>query len=172
MDGKDVCFQSELWPPCGKINAGSIAIRCNERSLAFYRKVQERQFVAENKFEQGVMQEILDEKPDLEWGTLPGEFWAYSHGRRPSRNVLLLHANCEGILEKKVEQLTAFGEYIRDLRRFWVIHGVLNRMRRSKWMRRCFLDHIPSRQRHRLRQFLRYEQPILYRPSSFTPAIE
>ncbi len=122
MEGRDLLFQSEVWPPDGRINAGFIAIRCDAKALGFFQSVRAQEFRKETWFEQGAIQTELEKGTSgVAWGTLPLEYWAYNHGGVPPEGALLHHANLEGVLWKKVEQLEAVRRFVeaRDRVRGW-----------------------------------------------------
>lgn len=122
IKGYDILFQSENWPE-KNINAGFMVIRCNKRSLGFYKAVYDKDIEKLKFFEQSAMNEILQEnKQDLRWNILPAQFWAMSHQKKPPIDIVLHHANCTaptirngkriGSIELKLEQYYMIRKYV------------------------------------------------------------
>jgi hypothetical protein len=153
MEGKDLAFQSELWPSCGTVSAGLIAVRCNSRSAAFFDTVKKLPFKADTFLDQGAMQSLLNQGFDIDWVILPHKFWAYSHGGLPPREILLHHANCEGVLSLKVEQMQAVRDYVRRPRRFPLAHRAIIFLLNNRYFMQRLLDIAPRSAMRRLRQF-------------------
>ncbi len=160
----DLCFQSEFWPPNGKINAGVMVIRCNLKTLAFFQKVRAQDFFSLRFHDQTLIQNYLDSgKFGVWWGILPTEFWAYSHGGMPPDGLLLHHANVEGILVKKIEQLNAVRHYVQARRRFSWAHRLIDRVHHSELasrLARC----IPLGWRDSLKRVVHFGARLNYRP--------
>ena len=165
LGDSDLCFQSEFWPPNGKINAGVIVIRCNSKTLAFFEEVKAHDYSSLRYFDQTLIQSMLDEHyASVRWGVLSVEFWAYSHGGTPPDGMVLHHANVEGVLGKKIEQLTAVREYLRVRRKFRWAWGCIDYVHQSKIasrLARC----VPNRLRIWVKQFVRHGAQVRYRPS-------
>lgn len=106
VEGKDLVFQSEHWPPTGEVNAGFVAIRCNDKTLDFYARVAEMKFEKMPLGDQTAINQLLRDKPfDLRWGVFPAKIWARSHGYAPPLDIIAHHANCTSGTEAKVRQL-------------------------------------------------------------------
>ncbi|MFA5323008.1 MAG: putative nucleotide-diphospho-sugar transferase [Smithella sp.] len=104
--GKDIVFQSEYWPPTGDVNAGFVAIRCNDKTLDFYNRVARMEFEKMRYGDQSAMNMLLRDKANnLEWGVFPAQIWAKSQGNFPPGDILVHHANCTASMEDKVKQL-------------------------------------------------------------------
>lgn len=94
IEKNDILFQSENWPE-KNINAGFIVIRCNQRSLTFFKTVLKKDFEKLRFFEQSAMNEILnDNRININWDVLPAQFWAMSFRTPPPFDIVLHHANC------------------------------------------------------------------------------
>lgn len=113
----DIAFQKEgygQWED--EVNAGFIAMRCNDAVRNFYEAVEKT--LAENpeKNEQPVINELLGESEKLSWTMLPTTYGARSHGWPPADDLILYHANVtvgEGGVRRKIKQ---FSE-VRSLRK-------------------------------------------------------
>jgi O-antigen biosynthesis protein len=114
--GHDIAFQREGYGLFeGEVNTGFIAMRCNDRVRAFYKRVQEELRANPEKNEQPVVNELLAEGPDLSWAMLPTHYTARSHGWPPPQHMVLYHANVtagKGGVQMKREQF----EDVRALR--------------------------------------------------------
>jgi hypothetical protein len=165
LGDRDLCFQSEFWPPNGKINVGVIVIRCNPKTLAFFEKVRAQDFSSLRYYDQTLIQNLLDAGEEgVRWGVLPTEFWAYSHGGMPPDGLLLHHANMEGLLAKKIEQLNAVRKYVQARRRFSGAHRLIDRIHHSvlaSQLARC----IPLRWRVYMKRKVHHGARLIYRPS-------
>ncbi len=121
MGDKDIMWLSQRFPWDGKINAGFIVIRCNEKTLKFFNEVLTLGW-AKNTGDQGCIQKLLEDKfidnfiPDLKYGILPIQFWLkrYSNGI-PPKDIIMHHAvqeagdagtKQESRLKLKLDQLT------------------------------------------------------------------
>ena len=126
MPGNDIVFQSERWP-AKEINAGFMVIRCNDKTILFFKTVLDFEIENLKFFEQSAINTILKEqKVDLDWDVFPKQIWAPSHGGMPPADILLHHANCTeprvingkklGSMERKIIQFKEIRKYI-DTRR-------------------------------------------------------
>jgi hypothetical protein len=91
----------------GDVNGGFIAIRCTDAVRAFFDEVGERLIVNPGKNEQDIYNVLLREPGVVEWGWLPKDFVARSHGWPPRRVMSIYHANCTagpGGIEQKLRQ--------------------------------------------------------------------
>jgi hypothetical protein len=122
LRNNDLLFQSERWPQ-KEINAGFIVVKCNDRTIEFFRSVADIKLENLEFFEQSAMSEILNGNDlDLKWDVLPSQFWAMSHGGNPPLDIVLHHANCTaptvkdgktiGSIELKLEQYKMLREYL------------------------------------------------------------
>jgi hypothetical protein len=103
---KDIVFQSEHWPPTGEINAGFVAIRCNDKTLYFYTMIAKMEFEKMPLGDQSAINRLLREKSNnIKWGVFPSRIWARSHGCAPPDDVVVHHANCTANTASKVKQL-------------------------------------------------------------------
>lgn len=106
MKDKDIVFQSECWPPTGEVNAGFVAIHCNQRTLDFYDRVAEMAFEKMPLGDQTAINQLLRDEPgDLRRGVFPAQIWARSHGCPPSADIIAHHANCTSGTASKIRQL-------------------------------------------------------------------
>jgi len=90
----DMAFQKEgygKWD--AEVNTGFIAMRCNDRVRAFYKRVRETLRANPEKNEQPVVNEILADDPGIAWKMLPVHYTACSHGWPPQPDMTLYHAN-------------------------------------------------------------------------------
>ena len=165
LGDRDFCFQSEFWPPNGQINVGVMVVRCNPKTLAFFQKARAQDFSSLRFHDQTVIQNLLDAgESDVRWGVLPAEFWAYSHGGMPPDGLLLHHANGEGVLAKKIEQLNAVRHYVQACRRFSGAQRLIDRVHHSALasrLARC----IPLRWREYVKRKVYHGARLSYRPS-------
>ena len=124
IENNDILFQSENWPE-KRINAGFIVIRCNEKTIEFFREVSKVEFEKLRYFEQSAMSEILEKNTiGLRWDILPAQFWAMSHRLAPPHDIVLHHANCTepiirdgrkvGSIELKLEQYKIVKDYLKS----------------------------------------------------------
>lgn len=127
MSGNDIVFQAERWP-AKEINAGFMAIRCNEKTLLFFETVLNFEIEKLKFFEQSAINSILKEQTvDLNWDVFPKEIWAPSHGGLPPAGILLHHANCTaprivngkklGSMERKIIQFNGIRKHFETRRK-------------------------------------------------------
>ena len=165
MKGRDLMFQSEAWPPNGKVNAGFIVVRCNDRTSSVFQEARCRDFEGFEFHDQTAIQGLLDEKREgLCWGVLPARFWAYSHGGVPPDDIVLHHANMEGVLVKKIEQLKAVRQYVMMRQRYRFVREAIDRVHNSR-VAGFLARRIPVRLRSAVRMGVRYDGGLDYRPS-------
>jgi hypothetical protein len=124
MHGNDIAFQ--MWHKNGAdVNTGFMAIRCNERSLAFFEAVLEVPLEGRDFADQDVINDLLEGGvPPVRWTRFPREFFQVKLGPVP-RNIALHHACATpkpfikdgrkiGSMELKAKQLSSirtFAEY-------------------------------------------------------------
>jgi len=127
LSGNDIVFQAERWP-AKEINAGFMAIRCNEKTLLFFETVLNFEIEKLRFFEQTAINKILKEQTvDLDWDVLPNQIWAPSHGGFPPSDILLHHANCTepriingkrmGSIERKIMQFKGIRKHLETRRK-------------------------------------------------------
>lgn len=135
MLGNDIVFQAEHWPQ-REINCGFVVLRCNEKTLRFYESVLQYDLESLPLGDQSAMNDLLKEnRLNVKWDVLPGQFWAMSHPCPPPPDIVLHHANCTfpvveggrtiGSIELKLKQLEMVRIYLMRRRdrarpRFWV----------------------------------------------------
>jgi hypothetical protein len=118
----DIVFQSECWPS-KEINAGFIVMRCNQKTLLFFKSVLLFNLEKLKYFDQSAMNQILSENSiDIKWDILPPQFWAMSHRTLPPKDIVLHHANCTspitrdgktiGSVELKLEQYKEIRKFV------------------------------------------------------------
>ncbi len=106
IQDKDIVFQSENWPPMGTVNAGFVAIRCNDRTRDFYARVAEIPFETMPLGDQTAINQLLCNEPgNLRWGVFPAQIWARSHACAPPVDIIAHHANCTSGTASKIQQL-------------------------------------------------------------------
>lgn len=112
----DIAFQREH--KTGKdVNAGFVAMRCNERVQASYERIVDVMNANPQWNEQAAMNHLLSGDWRVNWDYLPLTFYARSHGWPPPRNLILYHANCtqgaDGVGQKKSQfrELAFIGRY-------------------------------------------------------------
>lgn len=128
IKGKDIVFQSEWWPPTGEVNCGFVAIKCNEKTLEFYKKVAEMEFEKMPLGDQSAINMLLrDQSNNLEWGVFPPQIWAKSHGCAPPDDVVVHHANCTFNTTQKVKQLKLVNRMVlaKTGSPFWIYKKIL-----------------------------------------------
>jgi len=128
----DVVFQSE-WGDAKEVNAGFMAIRCNQKTFGFWQSVLKRINSAEWNQpavnDQSIINDLLRKKSgDIKYDVFPGRFWAKSHPGKPPRNILLHHANCTvprvregrliGSMELKIKQLNEIRRLVENKKTF------------------------------------------------------
>jgi len=118
---KDIIFQSERYPFSRIVNPGFMAIRCNERSLLFWNRINSIDIKKYPRFEMSVINNVLQEKTvNIRWGVFDNRIWAYSHGiesLNPFR-VIVHHANCAGTLELKIKQFEFIKKRVEFYRKY------------------------------------------------------
>jgi len=134
---KDIVFQSERWPPTGEVNAGFVAIRCNDKTFDFYNRIALMEFEKMPLGDQSAINELLQEKStNLRWGVFPAQIWARSHGCIPPDDIVVHHANCTFNTADKIKQL----EFIR--RMIWVKQESANFICKKILILKCRLDYL------------------------------
>ncbi|MCX5679584.1 MAG: putative nucleotide-diphospho-sugar transferase [Candidatus Omnitrophica bacterium] len=130
---KEIVFLSEHWPK-KEVSAGFVAIRCNPKTLLFYKSVLKTDFEKLSYHDQSAVNNILTENAiGIKWDILPSQFWAMSHSEFPPLDIVLHHANVTfpcvkdgrtvGSVEQKIEQIKKIRQYIlRRRRRKWLSH--------------------------------------------------
>jgi hypothetical protein len=127
--GKDIVFQSERWPPTGEVNAGFVAIRCNDKTLDFYNRIARMEFEKMPLGDQSAINQLLREKSNnLKWGVFPAQIWARSHGCAPPYDIVVHHANCTANTPAKVNQLKLIRRMVlaKPGNLFWIYRKVFN----------------------------------------------
>ena len=116
----DIAFQKERIEG-GEVNTGFIALRCNERVKAFFKKVSRLMADHRDWNEQKVINDLIlnDDQwrnDRLGWAYLPLSFYARTHGWPPLIDAVLYHANCtigaDGV-GQKVRQFRKFAIHVR-----------------------------------------------------------
>ena len=132
----DVLFQSEYWPSNGTINSGFVVIRCNERTLSFWEKVNSYSVKDFPLGDQSIINMLLrDSRCQLSWGMLPNAIYAQSHHFWPL-SIALYHANCTNgtaSINRKIRQLEAVRTRVTKERLFGyrapsLFRGVMQRV--------------------------------------------
>ena len=110
---KDMVFQRE-WMGKDVANIGFIAIKCNRKTLNFWKCILERRKDTIQRFrykklsygDQSMINEALhDNNLGIKWGFFPDKIWAKSCGGEPPIDIILHHANCVGRIDRKLKQL-------------------------------------------------------------------
>ena len=123
MRGRDMVFQ--MWSRSGaEINSGFMAIRCNDRSRAFFKAVAETPFEHREFADQDAINDLLKQALlPLRWGVFPPTLYHVRLGPVPAR--IALHHACgtpvPGIhngrfvssMEHKIEQMTIIRNYVQ-----------------------------------------------------------
>lgn len=120
IKGNDICFMNE---GSEYINSGFIVIRCNKKTLDFYKRILKmdiKSFEIAEQTATNILLKVNDH--NLRWKKLPKEIWAFSNGSVPPENILVHHANCtymkdgsgnlKNSIEAKIEQLEAVKKYV------------------------------------------------------------
>lgn len=111
----DIWFQSEARDPSCDVNAGFVLMRCNDSVKALYEAATAMMNASGQSNDQEALNHLLRSDASLNWGYLPGSFFARSHGWPPRRDIFLYHANCtvgdDGV-GQKIRQF-------RELETFW-----------------------------------------------------
>ena len=91
MEGNDIAFQ--IWHrTLEDVNSGFMAIRCNERTLAFFEAVRERPFKGRDFADQDVINDLLEEgAPPVRWTRFPRQIYQVKLGPVPG-DIALHHA--------------------------------------------------------------------------------
>ncbi|NNF12087.1 MAG: hypothetical protein HKN72_02620 [Gemmatimonadetes bacterium] len=91
MQGHDLACQ--MWHrELGDVNTGFMAIRCNERSLAFFEAARETPFEGRAFADQDVINDLLDDGvPPIRWTRFPRQIYQIKLGRVPG-DIALHHA--------------------------------------------------------------------------------
>jgi len=129
MAKKDIVFQSEHWPPTGEVNAGFVAIKCNDKTLDFYTQISQMQFEKMPFGDQSAINQLLQKKSNnLEWGVFPAHIWARSHGCAPPDDIVVHHANCTANAAAKVKQLKLIRRMVlaKPGSWFWIYKKLFN----------------------------------------------
>jgi hypothetical protein len=125
--GRDIVFQSERWPPTGEVNAGFVAIRCNDRTLDFYNRIAQIEFEKMPLGDQSAINQLLrEESNNLKWGVFPAQIWARSHGCAPPDDIVMHHANCTVNTADKIKQLKLIR--IMVLAKPWSLHWIYKKV--------------------------------------------
>ncbi len=117
MQGHDLACQ--MWHEnLGDVNTGFMAIRCNERSLAFFEAVRELPFEGRDFADQDVINDLLDGgEPPVRWTRFPRQIYQIKLGPMPG-DIALHHAcatpkpyvkdgRSVTSIDLKIEQLTS-----------------------------------------------------------------
>lgn len=91
--GKDILFQTE-----GKltkeVNTGFIVCRCGPSTIRFFEAIRDQLLSQPDKNEQWVANHLLQKGiENLEWGYLPMDYYARTHGWPPPKSIRIYHAN-------------------------------------------------------------------------------
>lgn len=92
IEDRDLVFMDEGTPD---VNTGFFAIRCSEKTVAFFEEVRRFDLSRLVINEQSAINMILRYfSHDLVWEKLPATFWAFTNGNVPPDGIVLHHANC------------------------------------------------------------------------------
>ena len=124
IQGNDIVFQ--MWHKNStEVNTGFMAIRCNEKTLAFFKAASKVPFKGRDFADQDVINDLLKQGfPPVQWGLFPKDIYQVMLGLVP-RTIALHHACATAepyykngrkisTMELKYEQLTLirqFAEY-------------------------------------------------------------
>lgn len=126
MRGRDMVFQ--MWNGSGReVNTGFMAVRCNDRSRAFFKAVAQTPFEHRAFADQDAINDLLKQADlPLRWGVFPPTVYHVRLGPVPSR--IALHHGCAtpvpGIrkgrfvssVEHKIEQMTIIRNHVQTPR--------------------------------------------------------
>lgn len=128
MGENDIVFQSER-DDIREVNVGFMAIRCNQKTLKFWRSVFERINSAEwnqpDVNDQSIINDMLRKgSSEIKYNVFSNRFWAKSHPGEPPQDILLHHANRTGphikngvligSMELKIKQLNEIRRLIEN----------------------------------------------------------
>ncbi len=94
-------------------NMGFIALRCDEQVLGFWKDVLE-EIKASERWEEVIVNEMLEKRKDIEYGLFPDEIWTPLIPTRPE-GIVLHHAICAGVTERdKLRQMNRVSKAIEE----------------------------------------------------------
>lgn len=115
--GKDILYQSE-GKNTSEVNTGFIVCRSTPETIAFFARIRDELQEQPEKNEQAVANELLsDREYALNWGYLPMDYYARTHGWPPPKSIRIYHANYtigkDGIGQKirQFRELTILRKY-------------------------------------------------------------
>ena len=120
---KDVLFQAESFyinSSATAVNPGFTAIRCNERTRAFWEKIYSAPLEDLPFSDMSYVNDLLKkEDVAVKWGVFDSRVWAFSQSmyRLDPYKVIVHHANCAGSLEEKMRQLRRIRRKVEFYRR-------------------------------------------------------
>ena len=91
--GDNVLFFQRETKHAGEVNTGFVLVHCGKETETFFLEVLKRLKQAPTKNEQAVVNGMLQDGWRVEWGYLPVEFVARTHGWPPPRRMAIYHAN-------------------------------------------------------------------------------
>lgn len=125
MADHDILFQAERWPE-KEINSGFMVIRCNASTLVLFEHVLKAKMEEMRHIDQTAINNVLNSNCiNIKWDVLPQQFWAFSHGPVPPRDVVMHHANCTipivrrgtriGSIQLKIRQMEVIRKYLDSI---------------------------------------------------------
>jgi len=110
----DIVFQRE-GKHIGEVNTGFWLCRCSERVIRFFERVVDGLRKNPDANEQFIINQMLESKDaDIDWGHLPPDFYARTHGWPPPTELAIYHANATPGKDGVGQKIRQF----RILRRF------------------------------------------------------
>lgn len=111
--GLEFLFQREA-KRLPDVNTGFFALRCDERTAAFFEQLARRLEAEPARNEQAVANDMLVRDGDpIRWDYLPWAFYARTHGWPPPRDAVLYHANYTKGADGVGQKMAQFEEFAR-----------------------------------------------------------
>lgn len=119
QSGCDILFQPE-WRDRDEINGGFFVCRCTDAVIALFAAVfQDMQRLAEPRNQPAINARLQKRQPQVAWGYLPFNCYAWTHGWPPPRDLVLHHANGtvgKNSVVRKIAQLEEVRAYLATAR--------------------------------------------------------